>query len=107
MKRRALEFSRCSVTKFGYPNDHALGGHRLYEKGLGFYGFFEVLDSEWISELRRGNMVTYPDFQAFPDERHFVITFHDSTLECIALDFHPVEEFPKLDSKLMRLDEVL
>lgn len=107
MNRKALEFSRCSIAKFGYPNDEALGGHRLYSKGLGFYGCFEVLESEWIAELRRRNEVGFPEFRAFAEQRHFVITFHDSTFECIALHFQPVEEFPKLDSRLIRLDEAL
>ena len=107
MERKALEFSRCSISKFGYPNDEALGGHRLYEKGLGYYGFFEVLESEWIAELRQGNEVVFPDFRAFPEGRHFIITFHDSTFECIASGFRLVDDFPKVDSKLVRLDESL
>ncbi len=31
--RKALQFQRCSLVKFGYPNDEALGGHPLYSKG--------------------------------------------------------------------------
>src|SRR5215213_3446444 len=64
-ERKALEFSRCSISKFGYPNDEALAGHRLYEKGLRFYGFFEVVESEWIAELRKGNEIRFPDFKSF------------------------------------------
>lgn len=105
--RKALVFSRCWITKFGYPNDSALGGHRLYKKGLGFYGVFEVIESEWIAEVRKGNQVCFPDYKSFEGGRHFIFTFHDSTFECIALDFHPIDEFPKLDSKLLRIDESL
>jgi len=106
-ERKALEFSRCSISKFGYPNDEALAGHRLYEKGLRFYGFFEVVESEWIAELRKGNEIRFPDFKSFEDQRHFIITFHDCTFECIALSFQAVSEFPFLDSKTLRLNESL
>jgi len=106
-ERKALEFSRCSISKFGYPNDEALGGNRLFEKGLGFYGFFEVVESEWIAELRKGNEVRFPDFKSFEGQRHFVITFHDCSFECIALSFQVVPEFPTLDSKTLRLNESL
>lgn len=107
MKRKALEFIQCSISKFGYPNDHVLGGHRLYEKGLGFYGFFEVVESEWIAELRKGNELIFPYFKAFVNKRHFIITFHDSTFECIALGFRVADSFPQVDSEIMRLDESL
>jgi hypothetical protein len=100
-RRKALKFNRCSVSKFGYPNDEALSGHRLYKKGLGFYGFFEVVESQWIAELRKSNEVVFPDSKGFEGKRHFVITFHDSTFECIALDFLPAAEFSLLDLKLL------
>lgn len=99
-ERKALEFFRCSISKFGYPNDEALAGHRLYGKGLGFYGFFEVRESEWIAELRKGNEVVFPEFRAFAQGRHFIITFHDSTFECIASGFSAVDKFPKVDSEI-------
>ncbi len=107
MNRKALEFYRCSITKFGYPNDDALAGHRLYGKGLDFYGVFEVFESEWIAELRKCNQVRFPDVKVFEDGRHFIFAFHDSTFECIATDFQPVSEFPGLDPKLLKLDESL
>src|SRR4051794_26368763 len=43
-----IEFTRCIITKFGYPNDEALDGHPLRGKGLYGYGIFEVLISSWI-----------------------------------------------------------
>src|SRR5262245_7957695 len=29
-----VEIQRCHVTQFGYPNDEALAGHPLYQRGL-------------------------------------------------------------------------
>lgn len=101
--RKSLRFERCSVAKFGYPNDEALAGHRLYSKGLGFYGCFEVVDSEWVNELRRSNKVTFPDAEIMLDARHFIFTFHDSTFECLARDVAEVSEFPQLDNSMMKI----
>src|SRR5262245_61495513 len=30
-----VEIDSCSLTKFGYPNDEALAGHPLHDRGLG------------------------------------------------------------------------
>jgi hypothetical protein len=107
MKRKALEFTHCSISKFGYPNDDGRWGHRLQAKGLGSYGVFEVIESEWLAELRKGNAKAFPDYKAFEGERHFIFSFHDSTFECIALEFIAVSEFPQVNSKLLRMDESL
>ena len=80
-----LRFPVCQIVKFGYPNDEALPGHPLYSKGLSYYGLFEVLDSSWIKTLAEQNLVSFPNpGPSRPSRRHFVVTFHDSTLECIA-----------------------
>ncbi len=83
-----IEIQRCSVTRFGYPNDEALGGPPLAKKGLGASGVFEVLRSSWVREKTEQNRVCFP---RAPDskQRHFVLTFHDSTFECIADDLRP------------------
>ena len=80
-----VEIDRCSLTKFGYPNDEALPGHPLHEKGLGAYGVYEVHNSSWVKLMTQQNRVAFPKT---PDskQRHFIITFHDCTFECIARD---------------------
>jgi hypothetical protein len=71
--------------KFGYPNDEALPGHPLYSRGLRNYGIFEVLNSTWRKMLADQNVVSFPNPKpSARSSRHFVVTFHDSTLECIA-----------------------
>jgi len=71
------------VYKYGYPNDEV--GHPLMEYGLGFYGFFEVQNSNWIDEIRNNNS-THPRHtdSLFEDDRHYVAKFKDLTLEVIA-----------------------
>jgi hypothetical protein len=79
-----VTFKRCLLTKFGYPNDEALAGHPLYDRGLQFYGVFEVLRSSWASAVVAQNRRSFPATRDDYAGRHFVFTFHDSTFECLA-----------------------
>ncbi len=65
------------------PNDEALPGHPLWGHGLDFYTISEVINSSWIAQLSQQNRMAFPDYTR-PSKRHFIITFHDSTFECIA-----------------------
>jgi len=81
-----VEFDLCHLTKFGYPNDEALPGHPLHNKGLAKYGVYEVKNSLWTKLLTEQNRICFPKT---PDStsKHFIFTFHDSTFECIARSF--------------------
>jgi hypothetical protein len=68
----------ADIVKFGYPSDESLSSHRLYEKGLKFYSAGEVHDSTWIEELYS------QEDQHNTQLRHVIVSFHDSTFECIA-----------------------
>lgn len=78
-----VQFERCSLAKFGHPNDEARPGHSLYSKGLGAYGVYEVRNSLWSRQTIEMNQQRFPNA---PDiaEKHFIFTFHDSTFECLA-----------------------
>jgi hypothetical protein len=82
---------------FGMPNDEALDGHPLFERGLGFYGAFRVEQSSWIRKLAAMNSV-HPQHrpEAFDDLGHFIFTFKESTFECVAREMswslRPAEE---------------
>lgn len=79
-----LRAKRCSIHKFGSPNDEAIEGHRLYGKGLECYDAFEVHNSLWVAELECANRVhPYHRPERFDRLRHFIVTFHDSTLEFV------------------------
>ena len=75
---------------FGPPNDEAFGGHPLFARGLRPYGAFEVLNSSWVRALERMNRV-HPNHQRERHlrRRHFVLSFHDSTFECVADRYEP------------------
>lgn len=80
-----VRFESCWAHYFGSPNSEALHGHPLYERGLSFYGIFEVLDSSWIRLMEQRNRVHERHSAAhFDGLRHFIFTFNDSTFECVA-----------------------
>ncbi|MBT5020324.1 hypothetical protein OAF98_00600 [Planctomicrobium sp.] len=68
--------------KYGSPNDEARGGHPLWKRGLGFYGFFEVLHSPWVREQMIANRVHDRHFDdMYKNDRHFIVCFKDVMLE--------------------------
>ncbi len=86
-----VTFSSPEAHYFGPPHVDAVDRHPLHSRGVDIYGAFEVHDSSWIRELRQiaGNLI---------EGRHFILTFHDITFECIARGFttsmhskHPAE----------------
>ena len=79
-----ITFPLYTALMFGPPNDEAFSGHPLAKRGLEPYGAYEVLNSSWIRTLERMNSV-HPQHQpdSFWQRRHFILAFHDSTLECV------------------------
>ncbi len=83
-----IQFKGCISHMFGMPNDEALRGHPLYKRGLGFYGAYTVENSSWIRKLERMNSVHQMHRpERFLQYRHLIITFHDSTFECVCREF--------------------
>jgi hypothetical protein len=104
-ERVVLRFGGCLVAQFGYPNDEALPGHPLYPRGLTYYGLFEVLGSSWLTRLEEQSAVSFPDASWSARLRHFIVTFHDSTLECLADTYDgrfTAEPVSAIIGKLMR-----
>jgi hypothetical protein len=87
------EFKGSVAVKLGPPNDEVLHGHPLYGRGLGGYGTYVVENSRWLAELIEINRVHERfDPQAWEDKRHFLLVFHDETVEVIAreIEVQPV-----------------
>ena len=83
-----IELSRTLVTRFGLPNDEAIGVHPLARLGVEAYGCYEIVTSTWVREVERENgrpLASPGFFRGLP--RHFAFTFHDSSFQCIAGDF--------------------
>jgi len=83
-----VTFTSVKASMFGPPNDEAFAGHPLASRGLQPYGAFEVLDSSWLRRLEKMNRV-HPGHRPeyFSNYRHIVLSFHDSTFECVAATY--------------------
>lgn len=80
-----VRFSHPYASMFGPPNDEAFSGHPLASRGLTPYSAFEVMNSSWIRVLARMNAVhPHHSTKLFSTYRHFVLSFHDTTFECVA-----------------------
>jgi hypothetical protein len=81
-----LRFEGVLQFRLGYPNDEALHGHPLVKQGLENYQTYLVENSSLIAEIENQNRV-HPAFRPGMYDRfsHWVVTFHDETLEVVAL----------------------
>lgn len=97
MEVQVAEFVGYTSVRFGFPNDEAVHGHPLWGAGLDFYAVHEVHDSEWVEQLRAIER-HHPQSLAVPfsDSKHYVLTFHDSTLEAVARAISPVSRHKAL-----------
>ena len=71
---------------FGPPNDEALSGHTLANRGLTSSSAFKVERSSLIRRLAKMNSI-HPrhDPKRFDALNHYIFTFRDSLMECVAL----------------------
>ena len=82
-----VRFPLCCYFMFGAPNDEALSGHPLYNRGLEFYSVHEVQNSSLIDLLEHRNSLHPSHDRTFlRDKKHYIFTFQDSTLECVATE---------------------
>jgi hypothetical protein len=76
-----------SLAKFGYPNEEAFDRNPSTVPGFTGIGFYEMINSDWASEIVQFNR---PAFPQTPDDlglRHFLLAFKENTLEILAADF--------------------
>jgi hypothetical protein len=99
-----IQFNDPSIYKFGTPNDEVLNGHPYYKFGLKWYSFSEVINSEWIEQIKKMNRV-HSNFKEenWKTSRHFIIPFHDETFECIAESFEIGKEIGDPETKYLEL----
>jgi hypothetical protein len=80
-----VEFKKVTSIKIGSPSAEVLRGHYLWGSGLESYSAHEVMNSPWITELMDVDRAHERfDESQWSGRRHFMLTFHDQTLECIA-----------------------
>jgi hypothetical protein len=80
-----VEFKRVASIKIGSLSHEVLRRHSLFGSGLEIHSAHEVRNSPWITELTELNR-GYERFdeRIWRGKRHFVLTFYDATLECVA-----------------------
>lgn len=72
-------------SRFSVPNEEVLHNAPLFSDGLKHCSVHEIKYSTWIKEYEKLNSIhPYHNPETFMKKRHFFITFHDSTFECIA-----------------------
>ena len=87
------EFKGSEAVKLGPPNHDVMDGHPLHGRGLAGYGTYIVENSRWLAELIEIDRV-HEHFhpQSWEDKRHFLLVFHDESVEAIAreIEVQPV-----------------
>jgi hypothetical protein len=78
-----LRFDGVLDYHFGAPSDERLHTHPLYATGLSFYGFYEARGTSRLADRK--------------EKKHWIITFHDETLEVVADSAHVVS--PKIEGE--------
>ncbi|WP_025596759.1 hypothetical protein [Burkholderia sp. WSM2230] len=76
----AVLFPDAVFHRLGPPGERDLEIHPLASQGLAAYSAHEVIHSSLVDEL---SAVSSPQ----PGRRHFVVTFLESTFECVASDY--------------------
>lgn len=88
-----IKFQRPFKHTFGLPSNETIGTHPCYPLGLSYCAFYEVKNSYMLRELeaiqKSHDRFNPDDFKKF---RHFILTFHDNTFECVAEDFQLLDK---------------
>ncbi len=81
-----LLWTGCLAAVMQPPNDEAISGHRLYDRGLhGLRWAGEVVESDWIAELEKANRVhSQHDSARFEGLRHFILPLKECVVEAVA-----------------------
>jgi hypothetical protein len=103
-----IRFAGRCAHLFGPPNDEAFDGHPLASRGLHPYGSFRIRRSSWIRSLERMNAV-HPHHRPDPfrELQHFVLSFHDSTFECVAKELVVWPRFSRTKLVVHRMVDIL
>ncbi|MEP1069029.1 MAG: hypothetical protein ABJG99_09790 [Crocinitomicaceae bacterium] len=104
-----VKLSQYAQFKFGNPNDEAINGHPYYKHGLQPYAIQEVLESDWIEDLRHMNSVhPYHKDEHFKTYRHLIFFFHDTCFEIVCRNMEILDNTePTLKKEIKRISELI
>jgi hypothetical protein len=80
-------FPICLQMSCGFPNDEVRTAHPLYAKGLTHYAVHRIVNSSRLAAIARANSAhpRHDSASYLKDKQHWVFTFQDCTVECLAL----------------------
>lgn len=103
-----VRFNGCIAHLWGPPNDEALTGHPLANRGLQPYGVFQVDNSSWIRKLERMNRVhRLHKPERYWQRQHLIFTFHDSTFECVCNTFEATTKSGPIAGMIPEMQKLL
>lgn len=103
-----VRFNRCIAVGSGWPNDEVFSAHPLASRGLRPYSASIIEHSSWLRELERRNSIHVAHKREhFCTFKHFVLAFHDSTLECLAESYDIVERRASIHSLIAEMASML
>jgi hypothetical protein len=105
---RIAEFVECVAVQFGFPDDETQHGHPLWSSRLTFYAAHELRESPWLAQLRLIESVHSQSLpQPFANCRHFVLTFHDSTIEAVARELVVLSQHDTVEGAIPHMVSML
>ncbi len=102
---QVAEFTQCTSVRFGFPNDEVLHGHPLWGHGLEYYALHEIRHSSWLAALDAIERVHPRSGDAGFGQTHFLLAFHDNTLEAIADGVRAIRTAPSMRAAVSAMTE--
>ena len=105
----SIRFNKYAQYKFGRPNDETLEGHYYYDLGLEPFTFQEVIDSDWVDDLRELDALDpMHDTQHWDQQRHIIIPLKDTCFEVICTGYSLLDDTCQtMREEVLRLAELV
>lgn len=103
-----ITFCHAVAHYFGPPDEETLEKHPLFDKGLQRWGSYRVSSSSWLAQLKSLTKDSKYHQDLYGQCQHFILTFHDTTFECVCRDYSVREgKGTPHEAIQLALDEVL
>ena len=105
----SIRFNKYAKYRFGNPNDETLDGYHYYDLGLEPFCFQEIIDSDWIEDLREMNsMDPVHDDTIWDEYQHIIIPLKDSCFEVVCKSYTVMNEpCQTIREEVLRLAELV
>lgn len=84
----SIRFNKYAKYRFGNPTDETIEGYRYYDVGLEQNCFQEILDSDWIEDLREMNSTdSFHDDASWDEYQHIITPLKESCFEVVCKSY--------------------